>query len=268
MNVEESVNVVILAGGLGTRLAEETEILPKPMVEIGGRPILWHIMKIYACFGFSEFVVLTGYKSHVIKEYFLRYYTRYSDITVDLAANSVEIHKTSTEPWKVSLLYTGPNTMTGGRLLRAKHFLGEAPFMLTYGDGVSNVDISKLLACHKKAGKIATVTSVKPSGRFGSLDIDKDGAVKAFREKKDTDRSWISGGFFVMQPEIFDYLADGDETSLEGAPLERLAEENQLNAYKHNGFWRPMDTLRDKLDLTSLWMSGKAPWALWLNKNA
>ena len=262
------MKVVILAGGLGTRLAEETEFLPKPMVEIGGRPILWHIMKIYSYWGFSEFVVLTGYKSHVIKEYFLHYYTMYSDITVDLAANAIEIHNIRTEPWKVSLIYTGPNTLTGGRLLQARPFLGEEPFMLTYGDGVSNVDISRLLACHQKSKKITTLTSVRPFGRFGVLEIEKNGAVNSFQEKKDADTSWINGGFFVMQPEIFDYLADGDETTLEGAPLERLAAESQLNAYQHDGFWRPMDTLRDKIELTNLWMSGKAPWALWLNNHA
>ena len=262
------MKVVILAGGFGTRLTEETQTMPKPMVEIGGRPILWHIMKIYSFYGLTDFVILTGYKSHIIKEYFLHYYTRYSDITVDLATNSVEIHNTSTEPWKVSILYTGPGTQTGGRLLRAKRYLEDEPFMLTYGDGVGNVDITSLLACHQEAGKIATVTSVMPSGRFGALSIGSDGAVHAFREKKDADHSWINGGFFVMQPEIFNYLTEGDNTVLEATPMEKLVEKGQLNSYKHLGFWRPMDTLKDKLELSDIWQTGKAPWAMWLTAHA
>jgi glucose-1-phosphate cytidylyltransferase len=257
------MKVVILAGGFGTRLSEETNLMPKPMVEIGGRPILWHIMKIYSYYGFNEFVILTGYKSHIIKEYFINYYFRYSDITVDMMRNSVDIHNHRTEPWKVTMLYTGPNTMTGGRLLRAKDFIGKERFMLTYGDGVSDVNINDLVSRHKEAGKMVTLTSVQPTGRFGSMEIASDGMVKSFKEKPD-DGAWINGGFFVMEPEIFDYLSDGDETILERKPLERLAEIKQLHAYKHTGYWQAMDTLRDKNQLTDMWTSGTAPWALWL----
>jgi len=257
------MKVVILAGGYGTRLSEETDLRPKPMVEIGGYPILWHIMKTYAYWGFSEFVVLTGYKSHVIKEFFLNYYTRYSDITIDMADNSVELHHIRNEPWKVTMLYTGPETMTGGRLLRAKNFLSKERFMLTYGDGVSDVNIHELVRCHEAAGKLVTLTSVQPGGRFGSIEINSKGAVEAFKEKPAGDGAWINGGFFVMEPQAFDYLTDGDATVLERKPLEHLAETGQLNAYKHTGFWRPMDTLRDKHELTDMWAKGNAPWALW-----
>jgi len=258
------MKVVILAGGIGSRLSEETTLIPKPMVEIGGYPILWHIMKTYSYWGFNEFVILTGYKSHIIKDYFINYYTRYSDITVDMGNNTVELHKIRTEPWKVTMLYTGPNTMTGGRLLKAKKTLGSERFMLTYGDGVSDVNIPELITCHNKAGKLVTLTSVQPSGRFGSLEIDEDGAIKSFKEKPDGDGAWISGGFFVMEPGVFDYITEGNATVLEQKPLTRLAEARQLNAYKHYGFWRPMDTLRDKQVLTDLWSQGTAPWALWL----
>jgi glucose-1-phosphate cytidylyltransferase len=257
------MKVVLLAGGLGTRLSKETELRPKPMVEIGGRPILWHIMKIYSYWGFNEFVVLTGYKSHIIKEYFINYYMRYSDITVDMADNSVELHNSRNEPWKVTMLYTGPDTQTGGRLLRAKDFLGNERFMLTYGDGVSDINIPELIRNHEAAGKLVTLTSVKPAGRFGSIEINHDGTVEAFKEKPAGDGSWINGGFFVMEPDVFDYLTDGDATVLERKPLERLAETGRLNAYKHSGFWRPMDTLRDKHELTDMWTKGTAPWALW-----
>jgi glucose-1-phosphate cytidylyltransferase len=257
------MKVVILAGGFGTRLSEETSIIPKPMVEIGGKPILWHIMKIYSHWGFNEFVVLTGYKSHVIKEYFINYYTRYSDITVDMATNAIELHNHRSENWKVTLLYTGPTTMTGGRLLRAKDFIGNERFMLTYGDGVSTVDIHALIASHEKAGKCVTLTSVRPAGRFGALDIRDDGSVASFKEKPDGDGAWINGGFFVMEPGIFDYLTDADATILERQPLERLASDGQLNAFRHTGFWRAMDTLKDKNELTAMWTAGSAPWALW-----
>jgi len=257
------MKAVILAGGLGTRLSEETNLIPKPMVEIGGRPILWHIMKNYSYWGVNEFVVLTGYKSHVIKDYFINYYTRYSDITVDMARNAFEIHNHRTEPWKVTMLYTGQNTQTGGRLLKARDFLGNERFMLTYGDGVSDVDINELINRHEKAGKIATLTSVQPTGRFGSIEIASDGTVKSFKEKPD-DGAWINGGFFVMEPGVFDYLTEGDATILERQPLERLTEAGQLNAYKHYGFWRCMDNMRDKAELTEIWTEGKAPWALWL----
>jgi glucose-1-phosphate cytidylyltransferase len=258
------MKVVILAGGYGTRLSDETGLRPKPMVEIGGRPILWHIMKTYSYWGFNDFLVLTGYLSHIIKDFFINYYTRYSDITVDMAANSVEIHQHRSEPWKVTMLYTGQDTMTGGRLSKAKGFLGGERFMLTYGDGVSDVNILELIKNHEKAGVCVTLTSVRPAGRFGALSIETDGRISSFKEKPDGDGAWINGGFFVMEPQVFEYLTEGDETILERAPLERLAGEGNLNAFKHTGFWKAMDTLKDKNDLTALWTQGKAPWALWL----
>jgi glucose-1-phosphate cytidylyltransferase len=257
------MKVLLLAGGLGTRLSEETELKPKPMVEVGGYPILWHIMKIYAHYGFNDFVILTGYKSHVIKDYFINYYNRYSDITVDMNKNTVEIHKTRHEPWKVTMLYTGQDTMTGGRIKRAQEYVGDEPFMLTYGDGVSDIDINKLIAAHKASGKIMTMTAVKPSGRFGALVIDDKDSITSFMEKPQGDGAWINGGFFVCQPEVFDYITGGDPTIFERAPVEKMAAEGKMHAYKHTGFWRPMDTLRDKTDLTALWESGKAPWKLW-----
>jgi glucose-1-phosphate cytidylyltransferase len=259
------MKVVILAGGYGTRLSEETGLRPKPMVEIGGRPILWHIMKIYSYWGFNDFLILTGYLSHIIKDFFINYYTRYSDITVDMAANSVEIHRHRSEPWKVTMLYTGQDTMTGGRLLKAKDFLGGNRFMLTYGDGVSDVNIPELIKSHEKAGRYVTLTSVRPVGRFGTLTIDDDSHVTSFKEKPDGDGTWINGGFFVMEPQIFEYLTEGDATILERDPLERLSMAGNLNAFKHTGFWRAMDTLKDKNDLTALWTQGKAPWALWVS---
>jgi len=261
------LKVVILAGGYGTRLSEETDIRPKPMVEIGGYPILWHIMKTYSYWGFNEFVVLTGYKSHIIKDYFLNYYTRYSDVTVDMSVNSVELHNIRNEPWKVTMLYTRPDTMTGGRLLRAKNYLDKERFMLTYGDGVSDINVPDLVKCHETSGKLVTLTSVQPAGRFGSIEISSSGAIEAFKEKPVGDGAWINGGFFVMEPEVFDYLTEGDATILERKPLERLAETGQLNAYKHTGFWRAMDSLRDKNELTDLWIKGIAPWGLWLKQH-
>jgi len=260
------MKVVILAGGFGTRLSEETELCPKPMVEIGGKPILWHIMKIYSYWSFNEFIVLTGYKAHIIKDYFINYYTRYSDITVDMISNSVEIHKHRNEPWKVTMLYTGQNTMTGGRLLEAKGTIGNERFMLTYGDGVSDVNIPALIKSHEAAGKCVTMTAVRPAGRFGILEVSADGSVSAFKEKAESENEWINGGFFVMEPGVFKYLEDGSETILERKPLEKLAKAGQLNAYKHSGFWKPMDSLRDKTELTAMWTSGKAPWAKWLEK--
>jgi glucose-1-phosphate cytidylyltransferase len=233
------------------------------MVEIGGRPILWHIMKIYSWWGFNDFVVLSGYKSHIIKEFFINYYTRYSDITVDMLNNAVEMHKTRTEPWKVTILYTGADTMTGGRLLRAREYLGNERFLLTYGDGVSDVSMPSLIRCHEESGRIATLTAVQPAGRFGSIAIGGDGLVNSFVEKPEDDGSWINGGFFVVENAIFDYLKD-DRTILESEPLETLARQWQLNAYRHHGFWKAMDSLRDKNELTALWLGGKAPWALWL----
>jgi glucose-1-phosphate cytidylyltransferase len=254
------MKVVILAGGLGTRLSEETDLKPKPMVEIGGKPILWHVMQNYSHYGFNEFVILTGYKSHVIKEYFVNYYNRYSDITVDMCTNSVEVHKTRHEPWRVTMLYTGKDTMTGGRIKRAQDYIGNEPFLLTYGDGLADINIDELIEAHKNSGKYATVTAVQPSGRFGALDIDESGSVKAFKEKIKGDGAWINGGFFVCEPQVFDYIADDDGVIFEKSPLENLASDNQLNAFKHEGFWRPMDTMRDKIELTELWNSGKAPW--------
>ncbi|MCL2181159.1 MAG: glucose-1-phosphate cytidylyltransferase [Treponema sp.] len=257
------MKVVILAGGLGTRLSEETNLIPKPMVEIGGRPILWHIMKIYSYWGFNEFVVLTGYKSHVIKEYFINYYTRYSDITVDMKNNSVELHNNRTEPWKVTMLYTGKDTMTGGRLFAAKEFIGKERFMLTYGDGVSDVNIKELMKSHEESKKNVTLTAIQPKGRFGALDIKNDGSITSFKEKPDGDGAWINGGFFIMEHNIFNYLSNNNSI-LEKEPMETLALEGQLNSYKHNGFWRSMDTLKDKNDLTEMWTNGTCPWALWL----
>ncbi len=257
------MKVVILAGGLGTRLSEETDLRPKPMVEIGGRPILWHIMKMYSYWGLNDFVILTGYKSHIIKDYFINYYTRYSDITVDMAKNAVEIHNHRNEPWKVTMLYTGPDTMTGGRIIHAKDFLNNERFMLTYGDGVSNINIQNLIKSHEKAGKIATLTSVQPSGKFGALSIEADGSISSFKEKPQGDGAWINGGFFVLEPEVFDYIDNSSDTIFEKEPLEKLAKNCELNAYKHNGFWRAMDTLKDKNELTDMWKSGNAPWAMW-----
>lgn len=257
------MKVVILAGGLGTRLSEETKLIPKPMVEIGGKPVLWHIMKIYSHFGFNDFIVLTGYKSHIIKEYFINYYSRYSDITVNMLNNSVEIHRTQTEPWKVTMLYTGENTMTGGRIKKAQQYIGEETCMLTYGDGVADINISELIKCHKNSKKLCTLTSVKPSGKFGALDIGKNGEINTFQEKPDGDGGWINGGFMVLEPKAFSYIKDCNNTIFEREPLENLAKDGELNAYKHGGFWRPMDTLKDKNDLTKMWQDGSAPWALW-----
>lgn len=257
------MKAVILAGGLGTRLSEETELKPKPMVEIGGRPILWHIMKIYSHYGINDFIILTGYKSHVIKDYFINYYTRYSDITVDLLNNSVELHKTRTEPWRVTMLYTGADTMTGGRIAKAKEYLKNERFLLTYGDGVADINIESLIKHHELSGKIVTLTAVQPSGKFGALNIDKSDNILSFKEKPQGDGAWINGGFFVCEPDIFNYLKDDINCILEKEPLENLANDNELNAYKHCGFWRPMDTLRDKKELTEMWMTGKAPWAIW-----
>jgi glucose-1-phosphate cytidylyltransferase len=260
------MKVAILAGGFGTRLSEETQFIPKPMVEIGGKPILWHIMKIYSYWGFNEFVVLTGYKSHVIKEYFINYYTRYSDITVDMAKNEVEVHSHRAEPWKVTMLYTGQDTMTGGRLLKAQNILGNERFMLTYGDGVSDVNLHKLIEYHEKSGKLVTLTAVQPTGKYGSIAIEPDGGVSSFLEKPRGDGAWISGGFFVVEPGIFAYLTNGSATVFEKEPMAKLAGEGQIAAYKHTGFWKSMDTLKDKNELTNVWLKDKAPWALWKNK--
>ena len=259
------MKVVILAGGLGTRLSEETIFMPKPMVEIGGKPILWHIMKIYSYYGFYDFIILTGYKSHVIKDYFVNYYNRYSDITIDMLNNVVEIHNKRTEPWRVTILYTGLNTMTGSRIKKAQEYIKEKTFMLTYGDGLSDVNLNLLLKYHKEKGKVITLTAVKPAGRFGVLDISEDGIVRSFQEKSDKHESWINGGFMVCEPNIFDYIAsDSDNIIFEKEPLEILAKEKQLSSYKHTGFWYPMDTLKAKNDLVNMWKNGTAPWAKWL----
>ncbi len=257
------MKVLILAGGLGSRLSEETVLKPKPMVEIGGHPILWHIMKCYSYYGFNDFIILTGYKSHVIKDYFVNYYQQYSDITVDMATNTVTIHKTRQEPWKVTMLYTGQNTMTGGRIKKAQEYINNEPFLLTYGDGVSDLNIADTVRAHEKSGKLISMTAVKPSGRFGALTIDASNSITSFVEKPKGDGAWINGGFFVCQPEVMNYISNDESEIFERAPLEKLAQEHQLEAYKYEGFWQPMDTLKDKMYLTNLWMSGKAPWKKW-----
>jgi len=256
------MKIVILAGGLGTRLSEETVIRPKPMVEIGGKPILWHIMKIYSHYGFNEFVICLGFKGYMIKEYFSNYFLHMSDVTFDMRENTMKVHQQYVEPWQVTLVDTGMDTMTGGRLKRVAPYVGSDSFMLTYGDGVSNINIAELLAFHKKHGKSATVTATQPSGRFGALRLDASLQVTSFQEKPVGDGTWINGGFFVLEPKILDRIA-GDSTFFEKEPLEGLAHDYELVAYKHSGFWQPMDTLRDKMHLEELWNSGKAPWKVW-----
>jgi len=255
------MKVVILAGGLGTRLSEETIVKPKPMVEAGGKPILWHIMNIYAFYGCKEFIIALGYKGEVIKEYFLNYYYHQSDLTIDLKTGGISTTNSSLKDWIVHLVDTGLNSMTGGRLYRLRSILKREAFMLTYGDGVGNVNIDNLIAFHKAHGKIATITAVKPSARFGGMSFDGDRVVE-FKEKPQTEEGWINGGFFVFEPEIFEYIS-GDDAILEKDPLENLAKDSQLMAYKHEGFWQCMDTLRDKQLLDKLWESGKAPWKMW-----
>jgi glucose-1-phosphate cytidylyltransferase len=258
------MKVVILAGGFGTRLSEETASIPKPMVPIGDRPLLWHIMKMYSQFGFYEFVILGGYKCYVIKEYFANYFLHQSDVTFNLAENSMEILNNETEPWKVTILDTGLNTMTGGRIKRAEKYLKDEPFMLTYGDGVSDIDITKLIAFHKSHGKKMTMTAVQPEGRFGAMEIDHlTNGVSMFMEKPKGDGAWINGGFFVCEPGIFNYIDQGDETIWERSPLEAMAKDGELFAYKHFGYWKPMDMLRDKMQLEELWINNKAPWKNW-----
>jgi glucose-1-phosphate cytidylyltransferase len=255
------MKAVILAGGLGTRLSEETVVKPKPMVEIGGRPILWHIMKGYSAHGIDSFIVCLGYKGYLIKEYFANYFLHMSDVTFDIAANRVEVHHASAEPWRVTLVDTGEHTMTGGRLKRVAPYLGAEDFCLTYGDGVADVDISKLVAFHREHGRLATVTAVRPPARFGALSITDTG-VTGFEEKPHNGGGLINGGFFVLSPRVVDYI-EGDATVWEREPLEHLAKDGQLSAYSHAGFWQPMDTLRDKLRLEDLWASGQAPWKVW-----
>jgi glucose-1-phosphate cytidylyltransferase len=257
------MKVVILAGGFGTRISEESDLKPKPMIEIGGKPILWHIMQIYSHYGFNDFIICCGYKGYVIKDYFHHYYLHQTDITIDLGKNQIEYHDSSSEPWRVTLVDTGLNTMTGGRIKRIQPFVGDEPFMLTYGDGVSDIDILALLDFHKKHKRLATLTAVQPSGKFGALGIDTQNAVIQFKEKPKGDGAWINGGFFVCEPGIFDYIRSGDETIWERQPLEDLSRDGQLGAYKHEGFWQPMDTLRDKNELERLWATGNAPWKVW-----
>lgn len=256
------MKVVILAGGFGTRLAEESLARPKPMIDIGGKPLLWHIMKIYSHYGFNDFVICLGYMSYYIKEYFSNYALHTSDVTYDFVKREVIHYNKVTEPWQVSLIDTGRDTMTGGRLKRVRDHISGAPFLMTYGDGLADIDIQALVRFHQAHGCAATVTAVQPPGRFGVLDLNADGAVTTFREKPHNEMGWINGGFFVLNPSVLD-LIEGDETVWEGPPLEKLAAADQLRAYKHSGFWQPVDTLRDKRRLEELWASGDAPWKVW-----
>lgn len=256
------MKAVILAGGLGTRLSEETVLKPKPMVEIGDMPILWHIMKIYSSYGFNDFVICLGYKGYVIKEYFTNYFLHKSDVTINLKENKLQVHDSFAEPWNITLVDTGLNTMTGGRIKRVKQHIGDEPFFLTYGDGVSDVNIREALEFHQQNGKLCTVTAVQPSGRFGALDLSADNQVLSFAEKPKGDGAWINGGFFVCEPSVIDYI-ENDATIWEREPLERIAAAGQMNAYKHSGFWKPMDTLRDKHELENDWQKGEAKWKTW-----
>lgn len=256
------MKVVILAGGMGSRISEESHLRPKPMIEIGGRPILWHIMKIYSHYGFNDFIICCGYKGHMIKEYFIDYYMNESDITVDLSNNDTTIHQNMAEPWKVTLVNTGLYTPTAGRIRQILKYTGDEPFMMTYGDGVSDVDIPKLLEFHKKMGKIVTITAAKPAGRWGTIQIDEEkNLVTTFKEKAKMEQAYVNAGYAVFNPEAADYLEE--EYMLETVPYERLTEDGQMAAYQHDGFWYPMDTMRDKDYLESEWASGKAPWKLW-----
>jgi glucose-1-phosphate cytidylyltransferase len=257
------MKVLILAGGYGSRLSEETDFLPKPMLSIGGKPILWHIMKIYSQYGHNEFIILLGYKGYVIKEYFANYFLHQSDVTIDLLTNEIKVHHNTSDPWKVTLIDTGFNTMTGGRIKRAESYVGKDTFMLTYGDGVTDVNLDNLLTFHKGHGKAVTMTAIQPEGRYGALDIRNDLQINKFLEKPQGDNSWINGGYFVCEPEVFDYIKEGDKTIFERAPLENLAAEGKLYAYKHNGFWQCMDTLRDKNLLNQLWENNEAKWKIW-----
>jgi glucose-1-phosphate cytidylyltransferase len=256
------MKVVILAGGLGTRISEESEYRPKPMIEIGGKPILWHIMKIYSHYGFNDFIICCGYKGYIIKEYFANYFLHQADITVDLQSNKLDIHHSKAEPWKITMVDTGQETMTGGRIRRIENYVNGETFMLTYGDGVSNVNIQDLLAFHQQHKKSATLTAVQPSGKFGAISMAENGLIESFREKPRGDGAWINGGFFVLEPAVFKYL-DDDQTIWERTPLEILSKDNQLMAFKHTGFWKPMDTLRDKMDLETMWNDVNCEWRLW-----
>jgi len=255
------VKAVILAGGLGTRISEETQFKPKPMIEIGGKPILWHIMKIYLAHGIDDFIICCGHKGSVIKEYFANYSLYMSDVTFDMRSNKMEVHQNSTEPWRVTLVDTGETTATGGRLKRVRSYLGDEDFCFTYGDGVGNVDITTLIETHKKQNVLATLTATQMPGRFGALHLDED-KVEAFKEKPQGDEGWINGGFFVLSPKVMDYI-DGDEIFWEKEPMEKLAKDGELAIHRHEGFWQPMDTLKEKNDLEALWDSGNAPWKIW-----
>ena len=255
------MKAVILAGGYGTRISEETDLIPKPMIEIGGRPILWHIMKIYSHWGINEFIICLGYKGYMIKEYFANYFLHVSDVTFDIKNNSMQVHRHAAEPWKVTLVDTGLGTMTGGRLKRIRPYVGDETFCMTYGDGLSNVDIKALVAFHRSHGKLATVTAISPPGRFGVLHIEH-GAVREFREKPETSEALINGGFFVIEPPALDMIKD-DTTIWERQPMEMLAQAGQLMSFVHDGFWQPMDTLREKRALNEMWETGRAPWMLW-----
>lgn len=256
------MKVVLLAGGFGTRLSEATQLIPKPMVEVGGKPIIWHIMKIYSHYGFNDFIICCGYKQYVIKEYFVNYFRHNCDMTVDLSNNSVEVLDNHSENWKVTMVDTGLNTLTGGRIKRIQKYIGDSPFLLTYGDGVGDIDINATIECHKKSGKLLTMTTYQPSGKLGVVDIDSDGSVLNFLEKPQNSGSWINAGFFVCQPGVFDVL-EGDHEMFEREPMQRLLAQQQINAYKHIGFWKPMDTLRDNVELNQLWDNNKAPWKIW-----
>lgn len=257
------MKVVILAGGFGTRISEESHLRPKPMIEICGRPILWHIMKIYSHYGYNDFIICAGYKQQVIKEYFANYYLHHSDVTFDFSdGGKITVHSNISEPWRVTVVDTGLETLTGGRIKRIRDYIGDEPFMLTYGDGVADVDIPRLEAYHRSHGRLATITAINPGQRFGVLDMNESGEVSAFREKKFDDGTIVNGGFMVLQPQVFDYI-EGDMTAFEQEPLERLAREGQLMAYKHEGFWQCMDTQRDRVKLEELWNGGDAPWKIW-----
>jgi glucose-1-phosphate cytidylyltransferase len=256
------MKVVLLAGGYGTRLSEETELKPKPMIEIGGKPILWHIMKLYSYYGFNEFVILLGYKGYYIKEYFANYFLHQSDVTFDMSSGEMKVHNNSSEPWKVTLLDTGLDSMTGERIKRAQSFIGDDTFMLTYGDGISDLNIKELVKFHKSHKGALTITSAQPEGRFGALELEGD-KVLNFQEKPKGDGGWINAGFFVCESKVFDYILEGNNTIFEQEPLINLTKDNEVFAYKHEGFWKPMDTLRDKISLQKLWDTNKAPWKVW-----
>jgi len=258
------MKAVILAGGLGTRLSEATNLIPKPMVEIGGKPILWHIMKTYSHYGINLFIICCGYKGYVIKEYFANYFRHNSDLTINLENNSIEVLDCHAEPWKVTLIDTGLNTMTGGRVKRIQKYVGNEPFLLTYGDGVADLNIQETIDLHKASGKLLSVTAYKPSGKFGALDINHDGKVNSFMEKPAGDGNWINAGYFVCQPEVFDYIPEDDDSAIfERLPLENIAKKGEMNAFKHSGFWKPMDTMRDNFELNEMWNKGNAPWKVW-----